>query len=238
MWRLDRKRIFGIMATPLILSAGTRFGMLEVVGPCDPLPNGKKYTTSASLFRCDCGTVRRMKNTVVARGLTVSCGCLGGDHHGMSGSSLYRVWKAMDQRCHLMGTVAQKRYMDRGISVCEEWRSGFRPFFTWAMKNGYRKGLHIDRIDNDGNYEPSNCRFVTPRENHNNKSNNIRVTYRGEVMSIMNAIAKAKKLQSAATIVARVRHGWDPEKAIDTPIRKGNYWRGPRASLSSRNPTD
>lgn len=93
-------------------------------------------------------------------------------HSKMKGASytkLYWVHHGMRHRCSSPYASGYKNYGGRGISVCEEWDKSFQAFYDWAMSHGYREGLQIDRIDNDGNYEPSNCRWVTPKENANNR---------------------------------------------------------------------
>lgn len=96
-----------------------------------------------------------------------SCGCRNPNYrHGLSkDGGLYTTWKAMNQRCHNKNSKAYKHYGGRGITICQEWKGNFRNFRLWAISNGWVDGLSIDRINNDGNYEPSNCRFITLQEN-------------------------------------------------------------------------
>lgn len=178
------------------------------------------------MVRCDCGNVKPMKNTVLSRGITVSCGCVKGERHGMSGSLIYGVWSAMRQRCSLPGTINQRDYMDRGISVCDEWSNSFNAFHAWAKSSGYKRGLEIDRIDNDAGYSPSNCRWVTRLVNANNKRNTVMVNYRGERMPFMDALRKSKAGVSVATATARIKNGWDVDEALNKPTRKGRYREG------------
>ena len=89
--------------------------------------------------------------------------------HGLCEHPLYNVWKNMKKRCYNKNVYNYKSYGGRGIIVCDEWRNNFKAFYDWALNNDYEKGLEIDRVDNDGNYEPSNCRFVTRSENQKNK---------------------------------------------------------------------
>lgn len=91
--------------------------------------------------------------------------------HGLRYCKLYQVWLAMKGRCYNKRNPAYKNYGGRGIAVCGEWLDDFKAFYTWCHKNGYSSGLEIDRVDNDGNYEPSNCRIVINLINQRNKSN-------------------------------------------------------------------
>ena len=95
--------------------------------------------------------------------------------------SLYWAWKAMKQRCQNPRCRVYHNYGARGITVCEDWQE-FEPFCEWALENGYQKGLDLDRRDNDGNYSPENCRWITRRENVNNRRNTIMIDVDGVIL--------------------------------------------------------
>ena len=89
--------------------------------------------------------------------------------HGLSRHRLYGVWRGMKLRCYNEKHEGYKNYGGRGIQVCDEWKSDFASFYEFCISKGWQKGLEIDRINNDGDYKPDNCRFVTPKENNQNK---------------------------------------------------------------------
>lgn len=124
--------------------------------------------------RCECGTVSSVNGAYLRSGQSRSCGCLGIElrtTHGMYGTPLYRVWAAMLRRCENPKVERYPRYGGRGISVCERWHN-FQFFYDDIMREiGPRpKGKTLDRINNDGNYEPGNVRWATPQEQYANSS--------------------------------------------------------------------
>lgn len=129
----------------------------------------------------DCGKEVVVEGNHLREGHTQSCGCLRIERsttHGCNHEPWYPTYAAMMQRCgHFKGASEHKlnNYRDRGITVCEEWRNSPRAFGDWLLAHGWRKGLQIDRIDNNQGYCPENCRVVTHRENENNKRNTLRL---------------------------------------------------------------
>lgn len=147
---------------------------------------------------------------------------------------LYITWSAMKSRCLNKNHPKYKDYGGRGIKVCKDWRS-YKAFEEWALSHGYRDDLTIDRIDVDGNYKPSNCRWIPRSEQAKNKRNSRYVTYRGERKS-MAEWAKEKGMP-IATLRKRILNGWTLENAIETPVTKKyshNKWMKERNELQMK----
>jgi hypothetical protein len=166
---------------------GKRFGRLSVV-----MEDGRSnYGERRWKCSCDCGNVVSVTGKNLVRGASRSCGCLRNERvseatttHGMSKTKLYRTWERMRSRCGYQDNPAYNNYGKRGIRVCEEWDNDFLVFYNWAMDNGYSEGLSIDRIDNNGDYEPDNCRWATRKQQMNNTRTNHMITYNGETKTI------------------------------------------------------
>lgn len=138
--------------------------------------------------------------------------------HGMCNTRPYRIWNSMKQRCSNPNAISYKYYGAKGTSVCSEWEE-FLCFYSWAMSHGYADNLTIDRIDTNGNYEPSNCRWVTNKEQQNNTSYTRLLTFDGETLSIMQWAEKTGIHPNM--LYKRIRRGWGIEKAIKTkPLTK------------------
>lgn len=132
--------------------------------------------------------------------------------HGGFGTKLYGAWAAMIRRCNNPNSHYFKEYGGRGIVVCDEWRNDFSKFKSWATVNGYREGLSLDRINTNGNYEPSNCRWVTMKVQQNNRRNNVVFDDHGEKLTI--AQLSEKYNLKYTTIHERYRKGESFEKMI------------------------
>lgn len=160
---------------------GRRFGRLVALNFSHKDKNRKTYWD----FICDCGEIKTLRSDCVKNGSIQSCGCMKKeqDYKNLrmdrklektlktdeTYSTLARRYAAMKQRCYDSHSKQYKNYGGRGIKVCDEWLHSFKNYYEWCISHGYRKELEIDRIDNDGNYEPLNCRFVTRKENVNNR---------------------------------------------------------------------
>lgn len=138
--------------------------------------------------------------------------------HGQSRHPIYNTWRGMIGRCKHRSNRYYHNYGGRGIRVCEEWQDAFT-FIIWAMANGWQEGMQIDRINNDGNYEPSNCRFVSRTDNCRNSRSNHLLTFRG-VTKPISAWADEYSIPQA-TIRSRTRRGWTAEQALTYPAQKG-----------------
>ena len=161
----------------LINLIGQRFGMLTVIKRASP----DKTRSVRWYCQCDCGSSSIARASDLRRGQTKSCGCLRAIKmramtykHGGKGTRLYRIWKSMRTRCNNPNSPSYKNHGARGITVCEEWQHSFEAFRDWALANGYHDCLTIDRVDNDGNYEPSNCWWATYKEQNINKRPRIK----------------------------------------------------------------
>jgi hypothetical protein len=193
---------------------GQRFGLLTVI-EIGPTASDRR---SQSLCLCDCGARKMIKNINLKRGNTRSCGCLS-KKHGMSGTREYRCWAGMIQRCHNHNNPDYAEYGGRGISVCQEWRDSFSEFID-HMGSAPSPIHSLDRIDIDGNYEPGNVRWSTPREQSINKRNNRIITFNGKTM-LLEDWSKETGL-SGQTIWHRISRGWPVERALTTPsLRHG-----------------
>ena len=200
---------------------GQRFGRLVVIAR----DRSEQARRVHWLCKCDCGELTSVGSEALSGGKTLSCGCLRREKsrekatkHGYAGTPLYKCWKRMKKRCFNPNESNFEHYGGRGITVCDAWLRP-EPFIEWALANGYREGLSIDRIDVNGNYEPANCRWVTLDEQKANKRNSRRVTLFGEQTNL-NQIEK-KYGVCHHTISARLAAGFTPEEALLLPMQPG-----------------
>ena len=150
---------------------GHRFGKLVAVEKLTDANGHLVYRC-----KCDCGGEKLVTESADLRnGRIKSCGCLT-VKHGLTGTRIYNIWGCMKERCYKTYHGGYHNYGGRGIRVCDEWLdedTGFINFYNWAMANGYRDDLSIDRINTNGNYEPSNCRWATVKQQQNNMRTNV-----------------------------------------------------------------
>lgn len=182
---------------------GQKFGKLTALRDSGKRTLEHKYVIWVCL--CACGNFTETSSSSLRSGGTRSCGCLRRENgfkrmfkHGEARTRLYRIWKSMKSRCCNLKAHNYKRYGKRGIQVCIEWKEDFLSFRNWALNNGYTNNLTIDRIDNDGNYEPSNCQWITQSENTKKGSKNLKEE-KEKLLAMMIIILMRKKILGSLT---------------------------------------
>ena len=139
--------------------------------------------------------------------------------HNEGKTRLYTIWRTMKQRCHNPHDQAYQRYGPRGITVCDEWKTEHLEFKEWALNNGYKEGLTLDRINNDLGYSPDNCRWVTRSEQQHNRRDNRIITYNGETKT-MTEWASCYGIGRGILWNRLYKLGWPFEKAVTEPARR------------------
>ena len=186
--------------------------------------------------RCDCGNNSTVKLTAVRNGKSKSCGCYRDKMssiraseltktHDLSKHPIYRVWTGMRSRCKYPSSSSYKNYGGRGIKVCDEWEKDFIIFYNWAIVNGWKEGLQLDRINNDGNYEPSNCQFVSRKENIDNRRITVSMTAFGETKTIREWSLDKRCKCSYGSLLYRIQNNWKPEIALNKPTPNTDNFR-------------
>ena len=195
---------------------GKRFGRLLVLAEDKRGTNGNIYYKCL----CNCGKEKVIDGRSLRLGITKSCGCYNHDiitkDNPKYKTKLYGVYQSIKSRCNCPGDRAYHNYGGRGIKLSPEW-SPFEKFKAWAEGNGYKEGLWIDRIDNNKDYSPDNCRWATPKEQQNNKRTNLLITI-GGVTKTATEWADSSGI-SSATLYRRVQLGWQGEDILK-PVDK------------------
>lgn len=208
----------------LIDLTGQRFGRWTVIERAPAKVTGRQATTMW-LCRCDCGNAKVVSGTNLKNGASKSCGCLSTELiskrsriHAMSDTKIHYVWRGMKQRCTNPKHRGYPDYGGRGVTVCDEWLHNFQAFYNWAIVNGYKDGLSIDRIDNDKGYSPDNCRWVPRKVQNINKRTN-RYIQIGTVKKSLSEWCEQYGM-NYKTVCSRLRYGWTPEEALEIIPRK------------------
>lgn len=202
--------IFLTMPTFTPTPIGCRYGKLIILGDAERSFCGARMWK----WKCDCGSKGSSQMCAIKNGATKSCGCYARSIDrkvpGSRGSNpLYLVWRTMHDRCNLPSVKAYKHYGGRGISVCDRWNN----FDIFVKDMGPRpEGGTLDRKDNNGNYEPSNCRWATHKEQMNNMRKNVLIPVNGEMLTI--AQASERFFIPYPRLYARIKKGWPVQKAI------------------------
>lgn len=203
---------------PAVASIGKRYGRCLVLS----ISHRNKDSIAFVNIQCDCGNTKKIRLISLRNGSTVSCGCYHLERqktqrltHGKSDTNEYHVWAGMLDRCRNVNNIKYKDYGGRGVTVCERWTNSF-PAFLYDMGVRPTDGHTIDRINNDGNYDPSNCRWATRLEQNRNTRANIRATYMGEEKTLIEwAEIAGLKLK---TLHSRLGYGWSMERAMTEPV--------------------
>ncbi len=205
------------MTTMLVGQVYGRWTVLAPDGRARP-----NRTHPESFCRCSCGVEKWVESYFLRTGRSTSCGCYRQEWatkrattHGDSGTRLHKIWMGVRERCYSQGSSVYKYYGARGIVVDPQW-DRFESFRSWAVENGYTKDLEIDRRDNDGPYSPENCRWVTRKVNTRNRSNTRFVVAWGERKSLGAWSEDPRCVVAYGTLKARLKRGWDSERAIGT----------------------
>lgn len=199
---------------------GQRFGRLVVLERYGSGPNG----SALWLCQCDCGNLSIVLGSQLRGGRTKSCGCLRSISrltHGQINTPLYKSWAHMKERCNNPNSKNYNDYGGRGITICDEWND-FIPFMEWALKNGYKEGLTIERNDVNGNYCPENCSWANRKEQANNRRSNIIITYFGETHTLMQW-CEILNLPYILILERMRNYNWDFWRAISTPLPDHYY---------------
>lgn len=197
---------------------GQQFGRLTVIQR-----SGTSQSRQAQwLCQCACGNTTLVQAYDLKSGNTQSCGCQRKENfthtiHGHSGERLHGIWKGMKSRCYNRNRANYKDYGGKGVVVCDEWKNNFEAFYVWAVTHGYSDELSIDRIDPEGNYEPSNCRWADSTIQGSNRTNVAVIECNGEKHTVTEW-AKITGIKYA-TIYNRIFiHNWPIEKALEREV--------------------
>lgn len=226
-----------------ILSGKTRFGKLTVLGDAPSKVSPSGYSARCAFVRCDCGVTKTVRTGDLKHGYATSCGCeqrrlLGIAsrerqlRHGQSGrTDEYVCWTSMKQRCNNPNAQGYENYGGRGISVCERWNDSFEQFFA-DMGTKPTKRHSIERIDVNGNYEPSNCKWANHTEQSNNRKSNVVLTIDGVSRT---AVEWARHAGIPDHLIyLRLRAGWSHKQCVETPVLRAGVKRGGRYSRKPR----
>jgi len=197
----------------LIDLTGQKFGKWTV------LERAQNYKSGLArwLCRCDCGREKIVYSRHLRTEASQQCRHCGSIKHGLYKIKLYQVWADMISRCKNPNGKYYKHYGGRGIKVCPGWRNDFMIFRRWALGHGYKHYLTIDRIDNDGDYEPSNCRFITMKKQNRNQSNNRLITINGVTKTLIEYAEQAGI--NWYTLRYRIDAGWPEYRLLEPTVK-------------------
>lgn len=204
------------------------FGMLKVIKQAETRisPSGRKRIFWVCQCSCESKTIVEVEAGNLTCGRQTSCGCVRNRKsserlktHGLANTRIHNTYTSMKQRCYNAKAQEYEQYGGRGIKICDEWlgENGFHNFFDWSMKNGYRDDLSIDHIDNDGNYEPGNCRWADRFTQLNNRQNTLYYDI-GNGKEPLAVLCKRYNLDRTM-VWKRLKRGWTIKEALELESR-------------------
>lgn len=200
---------------------GQKFGRLTALYKLHNTTGNTKW-----LCICDCGNFAEVTISNLTTSHTKSCGCYqidmaikNGTKHGKYNTRLYKIWQGMKDRCYNKNIIAYKDYGARGIIICDAWRNNFTNFYDWAINNGYKDNLTIERVDVNGNYEPENCCWATPTQQARNRRNTKYITYHDETKPLAEW-CDILNLNYDMVYDRIYQYHWSIEEALTLEVRK------------------
>lgn len=204
---------------------GKKFGRLTIIEDAEDgiSPSGTHYRIVK--FKCECGNIGFARLSDIKKGNTTSCGCYKDEFftkHGFDKKTskykrIYNIYLYIKKRCYNRNCKSYNNYGGRGIIMCKDWFDNFLSFSTWSLNNGYSDNLTIDRINNNGIYEPNNCRWVDMKTQANNKRNNVHITKDGITMNLTQWCHKLGL--NYGTYKSRRRAGWNIDKSLFKSVK-------------------
>lgn len=215
------------------IKSGLTFGSLTLTG--HSFRRGDKKLFAEVI--CKCGTKKLVRWDSLTSGKCKSCGCYSAERmrtlkpattHGLTGHPIHDIWKGMRKRCYYKNCERFQYYGGSGVKICKEWYDDFQAFYDWSIANGWEEGLQIDRFpNNEGDYEPSNCRWATDEQQRRNKTNNVKATIFGEEKCLVDWAKDPRCVVRYSVALKRIHRGWDAERAITTPAKDNGYSGSP-----------
>lgn len=205
---------------------GRKFNMLKVEDFAEDYVDKSGKHSACWKCKCECGNIIVVQGNHLKHSHTKSCGCYQKQKvseskktHGMKKTRIYTIWCSMISRCNTKSSGSYKNYGERGIKVCQDWLEDFVNFYNWAITNGYKDNLYLERVDNNGDYCPENCCWRTYKEQQRNKRTNHFMTYNGETKTM----AEWSEITGISYGTISYRSNvlkWSDEKALGTPVKK------------------
>lgn len=196
--------------------SGQKFGKLTVLKRIKNKGHNPHF-----LCLCECGNLKECDSYMLKYGKITSCGCdskqkriIAHTKHNETKTRLYNIWQQMKQRCYNEKSISFIYYGQKNITICNEWKYDYLNFRNWAMNNGYKENLTLDRIDTKGNYCPENCRWISNAKQQRNKNNNRFLTFKNKTLCV--AEWSEKTGIKSQTIYQRLRRNWTIERTLTT----------------------